>query len=213
MFSQPTLKVMLKLPPSKAEMNEVLAFVYMGSEAPTLEDFERTPMLVRRQKVADALNWLKLNHEGYTELEISEENLNSYTERDVPVVVDFKRTKEEIHHSVPTAARAVNEGLEEQGTATGPCTFAVRGLTGPEYSKATMKTIKAVALQHLTDKGNTLGIGRSKDPVSMYNRPDAYPGMFPWLFPYGKGGLCHPEHTHKQADKIRKKSLLMYQDK
>jgi hypothetical protein len=56
MFSQPTLKVMLKLPPSKAEMNEVLAFVYMGSEPPTLEDFERTPMLVRRQKVADALN-------------------------------------------------------------------------------------------------------------------------------------------------------------
>ncbi|KAJ7831944.1 hypothetical protein B0H14DRAFT_3087820 [Mycena olivaceomarginata] len=164
MFSQPTLKVMLKLPPSKTEMNEVLAF-------------GRTPMLVRRKKVADALNWLKLNHEGYTELEISEENLNSYAERDVPVVVDFKQTKEEVHHSVPTAARAVNESLEEQGTATGPCTFAVHGLT---------------------DKGNTLGVGRSKDPVSMYNRPDAYPGMFPRLFPSGKGG---------------KKSLLMYHDK
>ncbi|KAJ7626515.1 hypothetical protein DFH06DRAFT_967100, partial [Mycena polygramma] len=153
MFSQPILKVMLKLPPSKLEMNEILAFVYTGSEAPTPEDFERTPMLVRRQKVVDSLNWLKLNHEGYEELEISEENLSTYKERDVPVVVDFQRTKEEPHDSVPTAARAVNVNLEEQGTSSGPCTFAVHGLTGPEYSSAPMHTIKMIALQHLTNQG------------------------------------------------------------
>ncbi|KAJ7784231.1 hypothetical protein B0H16DRAFT_1296331, partial [Mycena metata] len=47
MFAQPALKVYLKLPPSRDEMSEVLAFVFTGSAAPTQEDFDRTPMLVR----------------------------------------------------------------------------------------------------------------------------------------------------------------------
>ncbi|KAJ7108103.1 hypothetical protein C8R44DRAFT_636885 [Mycena epipterygia] len=178
-------------------MNEVLAFVFTGSSAPTQEDFDRTPMLVRRQKVLDALEWLKLNHEGYTDLEISKENLDSYEERGIPVVVDYRRTNREVHDSVPAGATAVNEVPEEQGTSTGVCTFAVHGLTGAEYSTASMTTIKAVALQHLTHQGKMLGIGRSADPVSMYDNVGVYPGMFPWLFPYGKGGIGHPTHHAK----------------
>jgi hypothetical protein len=45
MFSQPALKVYLKLPPCKEELNEVLAFVFTGSSPPTPEDFDRTPIV------------------------------------------------------------------------------------------------------------------------------------------------------------------------
>ncbi|KAJ7448099.1 hypothetical protein FB451DRAFT_1054030, partial [Mycena latifolia] len=76
-----------------------------------------------------------------------------------------------------------------------------------------MSTIKHVALQHLTHKGSMLGIGRSELPVSMYDNVAAYPGMFPWLFPYGKGGIGHPSHANKQGDATRKKCLLLYHDK
>jgi hypothetical protein len=68
-----------------------------------------------------------------------------------------------------------------------------------------MQRIKAVALQYLTNQGGVLGIGRSEDPVNMYDNPSAYPGMFPWLFPSGKGGIGRPEHSKKQADTVRKK--------
>ncbi|KAJ7077792.1 hypothetical protein C8R44DRAFT_654901 [Mycena epipterygia] len=213
MFSQPVLSIMNKLPPSKGEMNEILAFVFMGSAAPTQEDFDRTPMLVRKQKVVDALEWLKLNHEGYTDLEISQENIDSYAEKDIPVVVDYRRTTKDTAGALPAGVLAVNETEQEQGTKTGKCTFAVHGLTGTEYATATMKTIKSVALQHLTHKGSMLGIGRSELPVSLYDNVGAYPGMFPWLFPYGKGGIGHPTHANKQGDLTRKKSLLMYHDK
>jgi hypothetical protein len=54
MFSQPVLSIFNALPPSKKDMNEVLAFVFMGSAAPTQQDFDRTPMLVRKKK------WMKL---------------------------------------------------------------------------------------------------------------------------------------------------------
>ncbi|KAJ7085288.1 hypothetical protein C8R44DRAFT_752888 [Mycena epipterygia] len=214
MFSQPVLSIYNKLPPSRAEMNEVLAFVFTGSSAPTQGDFDRTPMLVRRQKVLDALEWLKLNHEGYTDLEISKENLDSYEERGIPVVVDYRRTNREVHDSVPAGATAVNEVPEEQGTSTGVCTFAVHGLTGAEYSTASMTTIKAVALQHLTHQGKMLGIGRSADPVSMYDNVGVYPGMFPLvIFLMAKVVSGHPTHHAKQGDMSRKKSLLMYHDK
>lgn len=92
MFSNPSVKIYHKLPPSKDELDEVLAFVFMGSAQPTEEEFKQTPMLVRRNKVATALEWLKLNHADYADLEISQENLSSYPLEGVPVVVDYKRT-------------------------------------------------------------------------------------------------------------------------
>jgi hypothetical protein len=76
-----------------------------------------------------------------------------------------------------------------------------------------MSTIKMVAVEHLTRKGHILGIGRSDIPESMYNNVAAYPGMFPWLFPYGKGGIGHSAHKHKLSDLTHKWNLLMYHDK
>jgi hypothetical protein len=177
---------------------KVLAFIFIGSSAPTQEDFERTPMLVRRDKVLAALEWLKLNHEGYSDLEISEENLLSYAHRGIPVVPDCTiHAESKPEHSIPVEARSVFGENEKHGTSTGVCTFAVHGLTGAEYSKAPMSTIKMVAIDHLTRKGHILGIGRSNIPESMYNNVAAYPGMFPWLFPYGKGGIGHSTHKIK----------------
>ncbi|KAJ6481222.1 hypothetical protein C8R47DRAFT_982585, partial [Mycena vitilis] len=213
MFAQPALKVYLKLPPSRDEISEVLAFIFTGSAAPTQEDFDRTPMLVRRHKVANALEWLKLNHEDYADLEISQENLMSYALHDIPVAVDFKRTEGVANDSIPAEARSVFDKNSEHGTIDGECTFAVHGLTGAEYSTASMSTIKAVALQHLTQKGDMLAIGRNDVPESMYHNLQAYPGMFPWLFPYGKGGIGHPTHKNKLADMTHKRNLLLYFDK
>lgn len=213
MFAQPALKVYLKLPPSRDEISEVLAFIFTGSAAPTQEDFDRTPMLVRRHKVAAALEWLKLNHEDYADLEISQENLMSYAHRDIPVSVDYKHAEGKPNDSIPAEARSVFDKNEEHGTTDGECTFAVHGLTGAEYSTASMSTIKAAALQHLTHKGDMLAIGRSDILESMYHNVKAYPGMFPWLFPYGKGGIGHAAHKFKLGDMTHKRNLLLYHDK
>ena len=212
MFSQPILKVYHKLPPSREEMHEILAFIYTGSAPPTQEDFDRTPMLVRRSKVLAALEWLKLNHDYYSELEISMENLATYAERDIPVSVDFRRSNQEPEDSVPNVARAVNDSGEEYGTESGECTFSVHGLTGEEYAHISLSTLKVLALEHITRGGGVLGIGQSEKPVSMYDSVEAYPSMFPWLFPYGRGGIGHPSHKKKQSDTFRKNSLLMYHD-
>src|ERR1700685_1494990 len=37
--------------------------------------------------------------------------------------------------------------------------------------------------------------------------------MFPWLFPYGKGGRGQPRHKNEISDMTHKRLLLMYHDK
>jgi hypothetical protein len=85
-FANPTPVVYDILPPPSEELDEVLAFIYTGPCKPTPKDFERTPLLVRRNKVRSALEWLKLNHCDYADLEISQRNLDSYPENGPPVL-------------------------------------------------------------------------------------------------------------------------------
>lgn len=87
MFENPTPKIYQKLPPAREDLDDVLAFIYTGPCRPTPEDMERTPLLVRRNKVGQALEWLKLNHSDYFDLDIDYDNLNKYPEDRPPVEV------------------------------------------------------------------------------------------------------------------------------
>lgn len=89
MFSNPTATVWRMLPPSVDELSEVLAVVFMGPVRPAEDDWGRTPMLVRRNRVADALSWLKLNHRDYEDLEVPVDNLESYPLCGIPVGVQY----------------------------------------------------------------------------------------------------------------------------
>ena len=47
----------------------------------------------------------------------------------------------------------------------------------------------------------------------MYDNPQAYPQMFPWLFPYGLGGIGQRCHFSKVSEATQKLNLLLYHDK
>ena len=182
MFANPTVSVYKVLPPSREELSEVLAFVFIDSVRPTDDKIKCTPMLVCRNKVANALEWLKLNHIDYADLEISKENLESYPQSGVPVFIDFKAANTDNTNRIP-AAMSKFDAEEEIGTSEGPCPFTVHGLTGEEYENITISALKIKALQHLERGGKSLAIGHDEHPQSMYDNPQIYPQMFPWLFP------------------------------
>src|ERR1700733_12465535 len=46
-----------------------------------------------------------------------------------------------------------------------------------------------------------------------YHNPLLYPKMFPWLFPYGLGGIGSVTHKGKISSLMHKGHLLMYHDK
>ncbi|OCH89704.1 hypothetical protein OBBRIDRAFT_696602, partial [Obba rivulosa] len=147
--------------------------------------FERTPLLVRRRKILEALQWLQLNHSGYSDVTISRENINSYSETEPPVSV--------VH--LPSSGQAPSESLSvfdrdtEKGVHEGKCSFAVHGLTAPQLDDMSYDAKVAASLKHLQNGGSVIAYGHASQPESLYNNPGLFPSMFPWLFPYGTGGF------------------------
>src|ERR1700730_11215919 len=212
-FPHPMPKIYHALPPPKEEIDEVLAFIFTGPCKPTEKDLQRTPMLVRRNKVALALNWLKLNHIDYEDLEISQENLMALPENDIPVQVSYRPTE----MTKTPEGMSVDDMGEEEGTTEGECPFVVHGLTGEElHAKGEHpKTMKMLAMAHLK-AGKVLAIGHGENPESLYNNPQLFPQMFPWLFPYGLGGIKNVRQSNallKKSELSQKRHLLMYHDK
>ncbi|KAF9455718.1 hypothetical protein BDZ94DRAFT_1286046 [Collybia nuda] len=153
--------------------NDVLAFIYTGPCKPTNSDLERTPLLVRRKKISAALEWLKLNHLDYLDLNISYDNLEEYPENGPPCVIEYR----ESNSNKDPESSAVHDMDEEIGTETGTCPFVVHGLTGEEYSTKSIKAIKAIALKHMADSGKVLAIGHAEQPESIYKNPQLFPQM------------------------------------
>ena len=208
-FSNPMPKIYNVLPPPIEELDDVLAFIYTGPCKPTKADFKRTPLLVRRMKVSKALRWLKLNHIDYYDCSISERNLASYPDEGPPVVVDYYAS----NSNKDPESTSIHDVEDEDGTTEGPCPFIVHGITGEELSTKTMKTIKAIALRHLTSEEKILAIGHAETPESIYGNPQLFPSMLPWLFPYGLGGIGQIDHKYKLSSMMHKRHLLMYYDK
>ncbi|KIJ93230.1 hypothetical protein K443DRAFT_13023 [Laccaria amethystina LaAM-08-1] len=184
-FHNPIAKIYDALPPPVDKLDEVLAVMFTGPSQPTKKDLQRTPLLVRRKQISNALEWLKLNHSDYFNIGISQENLDQYPISDAPVVIDYRQSiinKER-------EATSVHDNEEEIGTEEGPCTFVVQGLTGEEYSTMSLDAIKAHALEHLTSNKKIMFAGHSSEPNSIYNNPQLFPAML--LFPYGLGGICN----------------------
>jgi hypothetical protein len=189
-FANPTPKVYNVLPPPLEEMDDVLAFIYTGPCWPTLDDFKRTPLLVCRKKVGYALEWLKLNHIGYNDLNISYKNLSAYPEDGPPVVVDYCKYA----GMKDPEAMATDDHILEDGASSGDCPFVVHGLTGEEIVTKSLKALIAIAIDQMDKNRKVLAIGHEREPQSIYHNPSLYPKMFPWLFPYGLGGIGSESH-------------------
>ncbi|KZP19663.1 hypothetical protein FIBSPDRAFT_911333 [Athelia psychrophila] len=194
MFENPMPKIYQMLPPSKEELDDVAH-----------------PLLVRRKKVANALEWLKLNHCDYLDLDIDYDNLEKYPEGQPPVEIVYRQTD---MNKNPESASAYDNETEE-GVDDGACPFVVNGVMGEELDSMPLKALKAKAAIHLKEeRAGVLVIRHSEELVSMYDNPQLYPMMFPWLFPYGLGGIGGLHNAElSMLDTMHKQRLLMYQDK
>ena len=207
-FESPIQKIYNILPPPREDLDDVLAILFTGPCKPTAEDFARTPFLVRRNVVIAALEWLRLNHSDYADIQISHKNVMQYEEGMPPVSVEYR---ERVSNKVAEGS-SVFDQEEEDGTVEGDCAFTVHGLTGENVNTMTPTALKAIALRHLNSGGKMLAVGHSDKLQSMWNNPQLYPQMFPWLFPYGLGGIGGIGGV-SISSKEHKRHLLMYHDK
>ena len=170
-------------------MEEIVAFIFIGPTHPTNEMHKRLPSFVRRNKVRRALEWLKLNHEDYSDLEISYENLEQYPESGPPVIEDYR--PDWVDNELEN--KASYEVEDWSSVEEGKCPLIVHTLTLDKMMAPDIdfKTLQMAAKAHLLQGGRALAIGRSADPESIYGNPQMYPEVFPWLFPFGLDGICN----------------------
>lgn len=58
-----------------------------------------------------------------------------------------------------------------------------------------------------------LAVGHAKVPESMFNNSQLFPAMFPWLYPYGKGGFQSHTQTIRMYAAKQCTARLQYWDK
>ena len=208
-FSQPVAKFQKKLPPSLDELGEVLAVMFLGPSHPTEKDFARTPLLVCKHHVLRALQWLKSNHCDYRDLEISLENLNSYSSSEPPVAWFHQVSDGE----APQEATSITGDNGGPGIEHGPCSLSIHGITADSISDLSHDQRVAIAIKHLKSGGKVLGYGHAEKPQSIFHNPQLFPGMFPWLFPYGRGGFENSTIVHSVQKKTHVRYLLDYYDR
>lgn len=208
-FTQPVEKVYDELPPPREDLDATLAILFTGSCAPTEDDLDRTPFLVRHNAVRAALHWLRVNHSDYANVVISENNLSTYPSQQLPVNVIFRETD----GSLGTESLSGYHDDTVQGTREGACPFTVQGLVGKDVATLSYAKLLSKAVKHFQTGGRVLSYGHDNLPDSIFHDPTLFPSMFPWLFPYGLGGFDNlllkktvPRRTHIQH-------LLLYDDR
>ncbi|KAK0421656.1 hypothetical protein EV421DRAFT_1915977 [Armillaria borealis] len=204
-FESPVSKVYDVLPPPRDELDEVLAVMFTRPTLPTEEEMKRTPLLVRHRPVMEALTWLCLNHCDYADVKLSEDNMSTYVDGKAPVAVVYKDRE---GNKVPEGT-SVFDNKKADGTTEGPCPVVVHGLIGEVLESKSLREQKTMATRHFKANRGVLAVGHAAEPQSIYHNTSLYPSMFPWLFPYGLGGIG----SSKLSDKAHKKWLLMYHNK
>ncbi|KAK7023591.1 hypothetical protein VNI00_016630 [Paramarasmius palmivorus] len=204
-FEAPTPKVYDILPPPRDDIDEVLAVLFTGPSKPSADDFTRTPLLVRKSVVKEALTWLILNHRDYSDVKLSEEHLSQYDETTPPCSIIWR----EADSNKTIESMSVDDNNPEDGTESGQCPFTVHGILGDNLPGYTKDEIKGIATSYFNQGGKVLAVGHKQEGESIWKNPSLYPKMFPWLFPYGYGGVG----TCDISDSAHKKYLLMYYDK
>ncbi|EEB93439.1 hypothetical protein MPER_07899 [Moniliophthora perniciosa FA553] len=162
-FESPIPKIYDMLPPPKQDIEEILAILFTGPVRPTSEDFQRTPLLVRRNVVKEALRWLILNHKDYADVKFSDEHLMEYDEKMPPCSITWKQSDS----NKTLESEGVNDNEDEDGTEQ-KCAFTVHGLTGEQLDGYTKEELTGIACQYFNNGGKVLAIGHKDRGESIW---------------------------------------------
>ncbi|KAJ7740120.1 hypothetical protein B0H16DRAFT_1664507 [Mycena metata] len=159
------------LPPSITDVTTPICVVFVGSKPPTSEWLREKakPLIVRKERVLNALNWLKTHNHLYRDVVIDQTELDALPQE---AVLPFH-----IQHVIP------NTGID---VTTSDYSVVVTDVDG----NAPSNELRSAALRHLRKPGsNYIEIPHDPNPANEFANPHLFPMMYPTLFPYGLGGL------------------------
>ncbi|KAJ6461572.1 hypothetical protein C8R47DRAFT_924063, partial [Mycena vitilis] len=194
------------LPPPIADVITPICVIFVGSQSPTAEWLKEkaTPLVVRKERVQNALTWLKLNNCLYRDVAVDKAALDALPDESILPFhiqhiipnhgIDVTTSDYIPGSSQPAPAHAVPDLTEILRPAPSSIPFesvVVADVNG----NAPSHELRSAALDHMKKKGsNYLELPHDPNPANEFNNPRLFPMMYPTLFPYGLGGL---EDSHR----------------
>lgn len=166
-------------------------------------------MIVRREKVRDALIWLKANNPLYEDVTIDHRQLDDFPVNDIlPVHIEQIQTTD--------AVETLTSGYDTQLTGNVTSHDNVTEIENQDLhfekivitnvdSLATTNELRSAAFCHFRENGKrTIQIPHGNIPENEFSNPELFPKIYPTLFPYGIGG---PENDCQNSELSMKRNL------
>ena len=190
------------LPPSINDLLTPICVLFVGANPPTLEWLREKakPLCVRREKVRNALKWLKENNPLYVDIEINNDLLNSLDENHIlPYHIEHIVPSDTVETLVSRYDENANFDTEfvapELSVNNNEIPFQNVVITDID-GHAPPHELRAAALRHIKKGGGYIQIPHDPTPVNEFCNPSLFPMIYPTLFPYGVGGF--EDKTHCQ---------------
>ncbi|THU91862.1 hypothetical protein K435DRAFT_673260, partial [Dendrothele bispora CBS 962.96] len=188
-----------KLPRPFNTMNDEIAVLIVSNDnQATANTFKRTPFLVRRQKILDALIWLKANNRFYHDIEIDLVALNEYpdssnNDASPPFPVHFVQP-DAVHHTEGGSytGHGVNHVPVDVASSHDDATNTIKGTFDIDQTTDDYRLRTVDALRHLKNNHPFLKTSTSLNTINPREQPHVYAWLWPTLFPYGVGFFNDP---------------------
>ncbi|KAF4617233.1 hypothetical protein D9613_005788 [Agrocybe pediades] len=202
-FPQDVTGVAKVLPPNVDDVKTSLCVLFIGSQKPSKEWLREKakPLLVRREKIRAALEWLKLNNPLYASIEIHQGNLEQFPADDILDVhlehVEESDSQSNLTGNYDNITR--EPPLEEQAAADVFENIVISNVD----DNANSARLKAAAMKHFKTPGKRhLQISHDPNPITEFFSPNLLPSIYPSLFPLGIGG-CE-DNNRSEAISLKK---------
>jgi hypothetical protein len=176
------------LPPTVSETLTFICVIFVGSSKLTKEWLREKakPLVVRREKVRDALVWLKFNNPLYKDIQIDQQSVDALPVEDVlPYHIEHVDNNEAQETLV---SRYDNVGVQ---TDPGDSSTHFESVAIADIDAHTpVNQLRAAAVRHAKTKGKPfVQVAHGPTPVNEFFNVSLFPMLYPTLYPYGCGGF------------------------
>jgi hypothetical protein len=193
-FPQHPESVSKLMPPALCDIIAPICIIFCGSAKPSLEWLKEKarPLVVRREAVLKALQWLRIHNALYHDVVIDAARLSALPEEDVlnysieyiPLSLASRNlsSRYDVHIGSSSTDDLPQPLLDDQ------VQFESVVITDVEAHSPSYQ-LKAAALRHAKRGGSFIEVPHDPNPVNEFFNPAMFPMLYPTLFPYGIGGF------------------------
>lgn len=188
------LATVLPVPLNKL-YDEVCVILVASPTVPiTMEMLTKTPLLVQRSKIVEALQWLHLHNPLYSDISMDavEANARQYPEHGIPIPMECIIRTEHSGGEGDSYGKTGPSGdvADPREAHTAEAVLPTSTVVDADHVEATYQSRKLSALKQLKrGMAKFVKIPMGTTPIPTFQNPDVYTYLWPTLFPYSIGTM------------------------